>query len=67
MQKYQERVVKEKSELDEKLRNLLSFITAEGDSIFDKLNLDEKTRLTMQARIMREYSDILDKRIKAFK
>ena len=66
MQPHQERVVIEKKELDEKLEKLLAFIGAGSGPIFSKLITEEQERLTTQARIMKEYSDILADRINAF-
>jgi hypothetical protein len=62
----QERVVAEKQELDEKLEKLLAFIGDGKGPIFSTLVTEEQERLTTQARIMREYSDILTDRIAAF-
>lgn len=66
MQPHQERVVAEKKELDEKLEKLLTFIDAGKGPIFSTLITEERQRLTTQARIMKEYSDILADRINAF-
>ncbi len=65
MQAHQERVVIEKKELDEKLEKLLAFIGAGSGPVFSKLVTEEQERLTTQARIMKEYSDILADRINA--
>ena len=66
MQPHQERVVVEKKELDEKLEKLLVFIDAGKGPVYAKLVTEERERLTTQARIMREYSDVLADRIAAF-
>jgi hypothetical protein len=66
LQPHQQRVVDEKTELDSKLEKLLAFIGAGSGPIFSKLVGEEQQRLTTQARIMREYSDILADRIAAF-
>lgn len=66
MQPHQQRVVNEKAELDSKLENLLTFIGAGRGTIFSTLVTEERERLTTQARLMREYSDILADRIAAF-
>ena len=66
MQPHQERVVVEKKELDEKLEKLLAFIDAGKGPVYAKLVTEERERLTTQARIMREYSDVLADRITAF-
>ena len=60
---HQQRVVTEKSELDDKLAKLNSFFMT---SIYDNLNADEKARLQRQAEHMRAYSDVLYERIAAF-
>lgn len=66
LQSHQQRVVDEKMELDTKLEKLLAFIGAGSGKIFQTLSTEERERLTSQARIMREYSDILADRINAF-
>ena len=65
MEPHQQRVVDEKAALDDKLEKLLAFIDAGKGAIFSKLVTDEKERLTTQARIMKEYSDVLADRIAA--
>ena len=64
MQPYQQRVVDEKSELDEKSTKLGEFI--ESSPIFSGLPDDEKERLVRQKSCMSEYSEILGERIAAF-
>jgi hypothetical protein len=66
MQPHQERVVAEKSELDGKLEKLLAFIDCGKGAIYSTLVTEERERLTTQARIMKEYSDVLADRIAAF-
>ena len=63
MQPYQERVVAEKKELDERLAKLKTFLMG---AIFQGLTTDEKLRLSKQAKLMKEYSDMLGERIAAF-
>jgi hypothetical protein len=63
MKPYQERVVKEKAELDANLARLRLFFTA---SVFDTLPPEEKQRLLRQENIMHEYSQVLEERIAAF-
>lgn len=63
MEPHQERVVKEKSELDEKIGKLVPFLKT---SIFAGLPEEEKDRLGRQLGIMQQYSDILNERISAF-
>lgn len=63
MAPYQERVIAEKAELDEKLQKLVAFSETE---IFNGLPEDERERLHQQAEYMQLYSDVLGKRIAAF-
>ena len=63
MQPHQERVVAEKTELDDKLTKLKSF---EAGPIYRSLPEDEQKRLSSQADVMQQYSDILGQRIAAF-
>ena len=60
---HQQRVVDEKTELDEKLTKLKAFF---GTDIFKGVNEAEQARLQKQADIMQSYSDILGERIEAF-
>jgi hypothetical protein len=64
MQPHQQRVVDEKTELDEKLTKLGEFI--ESSPIFAGLPDDERERLVRQKSCMAEYSEILGERIAAF-
>jgi len=64
MQPHQLRVVFEKDELDEKLINLKRFVLG---TVFSSLEPAEQLRLVRQARIMEEYSSILEERIANFK
>jgi len=64
MQPHQQRVVDEKTELDEKAKKLSDFI---GNSdIFLSLDAEEQERLREQNDIMWQYSEILGARIAAF-
>jgi crAss001_48 related protein len=65
MQPYQERVVAEKQELDEKISRLKEFIFGEG-KIFRTLDPEERNRLEDQYTVMNQYSEILGRRIAAF-
>jgi hypothetical protein len=56
MEPHQQRVVAEKSELDEKSKKLGEFI--ELSPIFSGLSDDEKERLVRQKSCMGEYSEI---------
>jgi hypothetical protein len=61
---HQQRVVDEKTELDEKRTKLKAFI--DGNAIFAGLPDDEKERLVRRHSCMTEYSEILGERIAAF-
>ena len=63
MEPYQQRVVDEKTALDEKIEKLESFIETK---VFYNLVGDEKYMLTRQLDIMKVYSEILEDRISAF-
>lgn len=63
MQAHQERVVKEKAELDEKLTKLRTFF---GTETFAGIDAAEQERLQRQARHMADYSQVLGERIAAF-
>ena len=60
---YQQRVVTEKQELDEKLEKLNAF--GRGD-VFPTLPEEEQERLIRQSKIMDQYSVVLGERIAAF-
>lgn len=60
---HQERVVAEKTELDDKIKKLGLFV--EGET-YKTLDGNERYRLTHQLATMREYSRILGERIEAF-
>jgi len=64
MQPYQERVVEEKRELDEKLAKLREFIVGEA---FASVDENEQVRLKAQESAMTVYSSILGDRISNFK
>ena len=64
MQPYQERVVQEKKDLDEKLGNLESFI--EHSTVFPTLDSVERAALRAQLGVMQAYSLILGNRIDYF-
>jgi hypothetical protein len=63
MKNFQERVISEKKELDEKLESLKRFFYTD---IFNSLDEPERNRLEIQCDMMSAYSRILDARIKAF-
>lgn len=60
---YQQRVIVEKQELDDKITKLLAFTKGE---IYRKLPADERDRLRRQFRLMDEYSEVLGERIDVF-
>jgi hypothetical protein len=63
---HQQRVVREKEELDEKLSKLSSFISSPAfvTTVNDE---NEVARLVCQEEIMKDYSAILAERIESFK
>jgi hypothetical protein len=63
MQPFQQRVIDEKLELDEKITKLAAFRTT---SLFDSIDPSEQSRMTDQEVTMREYSRILGERITFF-
>ena len=63
MESFQERVVFEKQELDERLVKLKAFLDG---GIVQSLPHDEQLRLRRQANVMGTYSDVLGERIEAF-
>lgn len=67
MQPHQERVVTEKTELDEKLAKLKEFCFGSNTKIFGSLDPQERDRLERQYDAMKLYSGILDERIANFK
>jgi hypothetical protein len=60
---YQQRVVDEKTELDDKLSRLKPFLLTEK---FSSLPQAERDRMVRQAGAMEDYSTILGERIAAF-
>lgn len=63
MQEFQQRVIDEKKELDEKRGKLSSFLTTD---IFRHLPGTERERLLRQSYLMSQYSIVLGERIGAF-
>ena len=63
MEDFQQRVVTEKEELDDKISKLSTFLTGE---VFSALDEEEQERLERQYSIMNEYSDVLAERIEEF-
>lgn len=63
LEDYQQRVVDEKTQLDERLTSLRNFFSTET---FKGLHTDERRRLARQWWVMTEYSSILGERIAAF-
>lgn len=63
MQKYQQRVIDEKTELDAKRENLGAF---KNTNFFVELPWQEQERLNTQAHLMTAYSAVLGARIAAF-
>lgn len=63
MEAYQQRVVDEKEELDEKLAKLRVFFNS---VLFETLSGEERELLVEQEKVMTEYSEILRKRLDLF-
>jgi hypothetical protein len=63
MEDYQKRVVEERDQLAEKIANLDKFTMS---SVFDSLDLAERSRLETQLKIMHEYNSVLTSRIDSF-
>ena len=63
MQPHEQRVLDEKTELDDKLTKLRQFISS---PTFTGLPSEEQVRLIRQAQYMTEYSNVLAERIGAF-
>lgn len=63
MEDYQQRVVKEKEDLDGKIQRLIEFI---GSDNFNNLIPSECKRLRRQEMIMELYSEVLAERIGLF-
>lgn len=60
---HQQRVIDEKTELDERLKRLAAFF---GTHVFASLPLEEQDRLARQKQHMDAYSNVLGERIAAF-
>jgi len=63
MQPHQERVVTEKTELDDKREKLTAFI---GGDVYRTLDKAEQSRLNRQLEAMTLYAHVLGERIAAF-
>lgn len=64
MKDFQQRVVDEKEQLDERHGRLIDYISGGG---FNRLPVAERVRLRRQLIAMRVYSDILGERIDCFR
>ena len=60
---HQERVIFEREELEDKIVKLSNFLNS---NTYKELTEDEQLLLTEQLPIMKDYSDVLFKRIKLF-
>lgn len=61
MEDWQQRVIEEKAELDEKMKKLYNFLV-------DTKKCEEDLKLLrVQASLMKAYTDVLELRIKGFK
>jgi hypothetical protein len=63
MLSYQQRVVEELQQLDERRKNLMPFFHTD---FFKTLPQEEQSRLSRQSLVMEEYSNILKERIDSF-
>ena len=63
MSTYKERALSERIYLDIKLMSLINFIAS---SDFSKLESEDQDLITLQLRLMHEYSECLSKRITRF-
>lgn len=63
LQPHQQRVVEERTELEEKMGKLQAFITGNK---FEFVPDDEQGRLVLQHHIMNAYALVLEQRIAAF-
>ena len=63
MKPHQQRVVDEKTSLDEKISKLISFMESDASSV---LSLSEEDDLDEQLEYMDKYSEVLERRISKF-
>ena len=63
MKPHQQRVVDEKTSLDEKISKLISFMESDASSV---LSLSEEDDLEEQLGYMEKYSEVLGRRISKF-
>lgn len=63
MKPHQQRVVDEKTSLDEKISKLISFMESDASSV---LSLSEEDDLEEQLEYMEKYSEVLERRISKF-
>lgn len=63
LQPHQQRVVEERTELEDKLGKIHAFITSEK---FASIPDDEQGRLVLQHKLMESYALVLEQRIAAF-
>jgi hypothetical protein len=63
LEAHQERVLEERTQLNDRLLKLDSFLYTEK---FNCLSMDDQDLLVQQQRIMTEYLDVLDQRIANF-
>jgi hypothetical protein len=64
MKAYQERVIAEKNELDERATNLSDFIGLSAE--FEKIDPEEQERMKVQNDLMWQLSEVLGQRIANF-
>lgn len=63
LQPYQQRVLEEKAELDERLRKLIAFLRSPDAN---RANPEERDWMISQGYAMRAYSKALEERIKTY-
>lgn len=63
MKPHQQRVVDEKSSLDEKIGKLVAFMDSDASQV---LSLSEEDDLEEQLEYMQKYSEVLERRISKF-
>ncbi len=63
MESYQERVIEEKKELDEKINRLSNFINSDK---YNQIDVSGRIRFDRQLAAMQTYSNILNERINTF-
>jgi hypothetical protein len=63
MEDWQQRVIDEKTQLDERLQKLEAFINTDAASV---VSVEENQRLIRQQQCMNDYAQVLQERIEAW-